>query len=419
MGFAQSTPNPDFYYGSVIESFRKHDPTMVHFSLLYKGQASEELDVILVRGGRLRDGWNAPRTVRYFERGDRLGVFLVNRAQPSLAYELTNDDDINDGYEAEVEVERAAPGELTIFLRGNYGVATSRRKYAYSPTSKRLLWKRDFAAVGLQHLTAANGSFVTWGSIRQLGRDRQEPTAVAVAPSVEGYRPFADVASLPTDAHPERTTVELGGGSSCSVHTETVLHNTASRQVLCLVNGELQTFHPPQADFERFAAARPEKVSNGYTEEHATFNETIGPYQFDGERLWFGLDFYDGEGMAGVGAFGTFDPQVRTFEMHYLPEIADWSVSALLVEPEAVWLGLVRHPEGASYSGGLLRWDRNTRAVQRWPKTPVISGIVRQGERLYMATDEGAAIFEDGEFIRYLLDVDRNGEYRLVKRELR
>ena len=42
---AQSTPNPDFYYGSVIEAFRKHDPQMVHFSLLYKGQAGEELRV--------------------------------------------------------------------------------------------------------------------------------------------------------------------------------------------------------------------------------------------------------------------------------------------------------------------------------------------------------------------------------------
>lgn len=415
---AQSTPNPDFYYGSVIESFHKHDPQMVHFSLLYKGQASEELDVILVRGGRYRD-WAALKSLAFFESGDLLGVFLVNRATPSLAYELTVDNDINEGYEADVEVERATPGEATIFLRGNYGIATSRRKYAYDAASKELRWKRDFAAAGLRQLTTTEGSFAISGAIRQLRLDRHETTIVAVVPSTEGFHPYTDSASLQTGAQPESTTEELGGDSSCAIHTEPVLDNTAARQVLCLVGGEPQLFHPPQADFQRFAAARPEKVANGYTEEHATFNETIGPHQFDGTRLWFGLDFYDGEGLSGVGALGSFDVQARTFEMRYLPEVADWSVSALLVEPEAVWLGLARQPEGAQYSGGLLRWDRNTQAVQRWAETPVITGIARQGQRLYMATDEGAAIFENGELIRYVLDVDRDGVYRLVRRELR
>ncbi len=188
---AQSTPNPDFYYGSVIESFHKRDPQMVHFSLLYKGHASEDLDVILVRGGRNRDGWPSPKTVAYFEGGDLLGIFLVNRAQPSLAYELTIDDDINDGYEAVVKVERAEPGEVTI-LGGS-----ASRKYAYSAASKQLLWKRDFASDGLKRLTTKDGSFVIWDTIRRLGRDRREPTVVAVTPSAEGFRPLADTASLP------------------------------------------------------------------------------------------------------------------------------------------------------------------------------------------------------------------------------
>lgn len=413
LSFAQSNVNPDFYYGSVIESFRKHDPGMVHFSLLYKGQASEELDVILVRGGRNRDGWPSVTTVPYFEGGDLLGIFLVNRAQPSLAYELIIDDDINDGYEAEVKVERAVPGEVTI------SGGSANRKYAYSATSKRLLWKRDFVADGLRQLTPKGDSFVIWGSMRRLGRDRRERTVVAVTPSPEGFRPFADTASLATGVQPERTVVELGGSSACSMLTEPVVHNTAVRAVQCLVNGQPQIFHAPQADFERFAAARPERVSNGYTEEHSTFNETIGPYQSDAQRLWFGLTFYDGEGWTGVGAFGAFDLHTRTFEMHYLPEMAAWSVSALLVEPDAVWLGLVLNPEGPLYSGGLLRWDRNAKTVQRWPDTPVITGLIRQGERLYLATYEGAAIFENGELTRYVIDIDKDGVHRLVRREQR
>ncbi|MDA0207605.1 MAG: hypothetical protein O2795_19995 [Acidobacteria bacterium] len=353
VAIAQNTPNPDFYYGSVIESFHKHDPQMVHFSLLYKGQASDELDVILVRGGRFRDGWRSPKTVAYFDGGDLLGVFLVNRTQPSLAYELTIDGGINQGYEAHVEVERATPGEVTIF-----GGSASRRKYAYDPGSKQLLWQRDFAADGLRQLTAKDGSFVIWGSIRQLGRGPGTPTVVAVAPAADGFRPLADTGSLPARANTESGLVDLGGGSSCSIYTDPLLGNVAARLVQCVVDGEPQTFHPPQADFKRFAAARPERVSNGYTEENSTFNETIGPYQFDAQRLWFGLTFYDGEGWTGVGALGAFDVQTRTFAMHYLPEMANWSVSALLVEPDAVWLGLVLNGEGPPYSGGLVRWDR-------------------------------------------------------------
>ncbi|MDA0206534.1 MAG: hypothetical protein O3A53_20485 [Acidobacteria bacterium] len=42
--------------------------------------------------------------------------------------------------------------------------------------------------------------------------------------------------------------------------------------------------------------------------------------------------------------------------------------------------------------------------------------MTRRDERLYMATDEGASIFEEGKLTRYLLDVDRNGNYGLVRR---
>src|SRR5580658_3200125 len=37
------------------------------------------------------------------------------------------------------------------------------------------------------------------------------------------------------------------------------------------------------------------------------FNETIGPHQVEGNRLWFGVTFYDGEGWTGTGGFGYFD----------------------------------------------------------------------------------------------------------------
>ena len=167
------------------------------------------------------------------------------------------------------------------------------------------------------------------------------------------------------------------------------------RLISCTTEGGGETrYRVPLGEFERFAAARPEKVSNGWTQEHAIFNETLG-------------------------GFGFFDPRTRQFEIRYPSEIADWSVSSFLVEDDAIWLGLEARGEGHPYSGGLIRWDRATQEIVRWAEAPRALAIVRKGDRLYMPTDEGAAIFENGEFHRYLLDVDRDGEYRLVRRELR
>ena len=45
----------------------------------------------------------------------------------------------------------------------------------------------------------------------------------------------------------------------------------------------------------------------------------IGPYQIDGARIWFGKNFYDGEGDTGVGAFGYFDTSTRAYTLFSPP----------------------------------------------------------------------------------------------------
>ena len=91
----------------------------------------------------------------------------------------------------------------------------------------------------------------------------------------------------------------------------------------------------------------PEKQAPGEIE-----NE-IGPYALAGAKLWFANSFYDSEGVSGVGAIGTFDFAARKYEMRYLPEIAPWSGSAMLLDGDDLWFGLMRRPEGAE----LRRWS--------------------------------------------------------------
>ncbi len=409
---AQSTPNPDFYYGSVIESFRKHDPTMVHFSLLYKGQANEELDVILVRGGSSRHAWSYDASISELREGDLLGLFLVSRSEPALAYELTIESDLANA----IKVERDVPGEITIRTFSDYGYAVKRRKYFYQTSSKQLLARQDFWPMGLEQAHSSNGQVILWGGFPDPSGSEPTGPTLAVAPEGDGFRqvdPPLDIRS-----------VRFGAAELIAFGDGCKLIDTREEPIPRLISCETESrgvdkFQVPLAEFAHFASVRPIKVSRGWTRANATFNETIGPYQLVGQDLWFGITFYDGEGHTGIGGFGLFSSNTRQFELHYPPEMADWSVSALLVEDDAVWMALEDRIEGQARSGGLVRWDRATHEIQRWPGIPRSLGVARKGERLYLATDEGAAIFENGELTRYLLDVDRDGGYRLVRRELR
>ena len=107
-----------------------------------------------------------------------------------------------------------------------------------------------------------------------------------------------------------------------------------------------------------------------------TILETIDAYALYANQLWFGKNFYDGEGFIGVGSLGFFDIERRGYKLIKLPEISDWSTSAILVGEGVVWAGLAGHPEGASYSGGLLRYEIETEAVQIYPINKVITDIL-------------------------------------------
>jgi hypothetical protein len=52
----------------------------------------------------------------------------------------------------------------------------------------------------------------------------------------------------------------------------------------------------------------------------------------------------------------------------------DWSVSSLLVEGDALWAGLVRHPEGADQAGGFIRHDLKSGVTRKYMSSSASSG---------------------------------------------
>lgn len=174
--------------------------------------------------------------------------------------------------------------------------------------------------------------------------------------------------------------------------------------------------HPmPSSTYADFARLRPERVEGGYDSASA-IGEAPGPFQVDSSRIWFGKTFYDGEGESGVGGVGHFDTVNSTYTFLNIPEMAPWSVSALLVDDQILWIGLVGHPEGADYSGGLLRHDLKTGNTRRIPIGEVIQRIKAWNGRIYVATGGGASVIEGERVVsRFMVEPDLSGEYIIVR----
>lgn len=144
------------------------------------------------------------------------------------------------------------------------------------------------------------------------------------------------------------------------------------------IAGDGKTYPLPQSDTATWHKARPDDRERGQSDGR-DIDEEIGPHQWVDGRLWFGKTFYNGEGLSGVGGFGYFDTALRAFQLFAPREIWRWSVSAMLVEADAVWLALYRRGEYGNTPGGLARWDRQTRQVRQFAMDQVGVAIARLG----------------------------------------
>ena len=174
--------------------------------------------------------------------------------------------------------------------------------------------------------------------------------------------------------------------------------------------------HPmPQSTYDEFARARPVRVTNGYTRDDTILEEEPGPYQIAGSRIWFGKTFYDGEGTSGVGDLGYFDTLTSQYSFLKVPELVDWAVSAILIEEDAAWIGLVAYPEGEAYPGGLIRYEFESGTSRKFPTEEVVHRIVRWNDRVYVATKNGAYLVQENRLVkRYRVEPDIDNQFIIV-----
>lgn len=167
----------------------------------------------------------------------------------------------------------------------------------------------------------------------------------------------------------------------------------------------------PLFEFEGLTLPPPDRDESGY-------NNGVGPHQAVGDRFWFGTSFYAGEGGWGIGAVGSVTA-TGEFQMLRIPQLFEWSVSALLVEPETIWAGRVSEGEYGDNSGGLLEYNRRTSHVRIHEVPDVIHRITVVEGAVFLGTAHGLYIFRNGEWHRFRMEPDINDQMIVVVERLR
>jgi hypothetical protein len=174
--------------------------------------------------------------------------------------------------------------------------------------------------------------------------------------------------------------------------------------------------HPmPKPTYNDFARLRPDAVQNG-NGEGTYISDAPGPFQVVGDRIWFGKVFYEGEESSGIGGVGYFDTTRSTYTFPNVPGLTGWSVSALLVEDQTLWIGLFGRGEGGGGGAGLVRHDLKSGATQKYPIDEEILRMKRWDTRLYLSTTNGVWVIEGGRLTdRYTVEPSIDGKLGLVR----
>jgi nitroreductase len=410
---------------AIEQVMRRAAPDVHHVRVLQRVSLESQLDLVIAlgtppdrrpgRGGG--DWWNDKTT---------LGLLLQQRDQPSLIYRIAVEKGSADA-DCYAMVERATTKNVVLSCTPEAGRPGPNRKFIYDVRAKALIKRIDYDPFTMHRVFVSSERAVLVGSdYRRLMAVEYSPSRVPPFRVLEGAEERQWTHRVPTTTGTVGTgaqfrqeiyiapepfkPVHFGGGRYTLAQEE-------KESLIVLEQGRhgVKRIPLPQASYEEFAAARPRRVKDGYVASSTQIQEQIGPWQVAEGTVWFGKSFYDGEGITGVGGFGYFDHANGKYHLYSPPEIADWSVTAILVEPDAVWLALARHGEGTGTAGGLLRFDRATEKVEKFNLPDVVGKIARIGDRLLLATEFGAAVVEENKIRRFFVDQMSEGRLQVVE----
>jgi hypothetical protein len=358
---------------AVLTVMRSSASDIDHVRVIKRVAVDAELDLVVALGAQ--KGW-ATDQGNFIWWGDHrtLGILLQRRSRPDLIYKVA----ISKGEgDCEVRVERATVKDVVFSCTPEKGGPGPNHKFVYDIHSKALVKQIEYEPFSLQRIFASGQDAVLVGSdTRRLVAVKYNPADEPAFHLLKGTQAQQWTQRIETSAgtsgfgtnlkqviylKPKQfKPVRFGPGNRFTLTQE------GERLIVLDQTGKMVKRYPlPQSSYAEFARLRPSRASDGYTRQATAIDEAIGPWQIADGTVWFAKAFYDGEGNTGVGGFGHFDTEQLKYRIYSPREIADWSATAMLVEPEAVWVGVASNGEYRASGGGLLRFARATQQPER------------------------------------------------------
>jgi hypothetical protein len=317
-------------------------------------------------------------------------------------------------------LEWATAHAAYLHFYSDYGYYHGSIKYIYDLSSRRPPLKIRYGILALTSSERRNGklrytaSFGRSGEVYEGWAERH--ATIVIEPRAGGAPPAYTItdAPAPPDSVAEPEPFATADGQSVIVENKTPPGQPRQPSGIGVIGkSERKQYYPaPIPTMALYRKVLPDKPAPGEIEDD------IGPFVLDGNKIWFASTFYDSEGVSGVGAVGVFDISTRKYDMRYLPEIAPWSGSAILLDGGNLWIGLIRRPEGAVYGAGLLRYNITTGAAAKYAVADSIHTIDRLGETLYCGTSHGLYTIRGGKVRQLRFEPDDKGKLIMVPREV-
>jgi hypothetical protein len=400
---------------AVFNVIRQIDPTLVSDKIIYRNEVAPDLDLVIAIGSTADWSAGSDSTNLWWDENRKLGLFLQEKARPDKVYLLT----LTAGRpDCGAHIERATSTDTVISCTGEKSRQWMNQKFVCDIRAKALISHFAYQPFAMMQAFTASGRTVFVGSdlTNQTKRVALEfhpggspEFRILAKEEAAPWLARAD-ALYPDDPTPIRF---READTFTFIRGYTDIHG--KEYPSSIVDSHSKKYPLPQSTYDDFAKARPERVKDGYVREGTTIEETLGPVQPEGDKLWFGKTFYDGEGNSGVGGFGYFDTADRQYHLFTPPEVVNCAISAIRVEPDAVWISIFHAGEWGDSPAGVLRYDRKTHAVRKYDLPDDVNGFVASGNRSLAYTRSGIAIIEDDQTTRYFVDRTTDGRLRLAQ----
>ena len=376
---------------AVFNVFRKADASLAHFIEMQRTSVTPEFDLVIAMGSREALSGGA---VTFWSEDRKIGLFLQEKNQSERVHALDTKSGFPDCY---ARIERVTATDAVISCRGEKSMKYPNQKWDYDIQTRKLVRQFSYQPFEMYEMFSQGGGAVF------VGTDRERLIAVEYNPNREPA--FQILAAAAAQSWISR------------VHVAAAPENWPPRFLIAnhAMPPPESVSSFPRSTYDQFAAARPERVKDGYKREGIQFNESVGPCQRERARIWFGKTFYDAEGFTGVGGFGYFDESVQKLQVLAPPEIVNWSVTALEVREDAVWLALVNNGEYGGSSGGLLRYDRQSGAIRRFPLSDIVYRLNHAGGKILGPTEFGFAVVAGDQVTRFFVDQKIDGGWRVAQ----